>query len=229
MPEFNPDLLKGVDFKAIKAEKRRRINDEKKKIKDKIVITPFNININKKDVSITSVIASNVRITRETYDRTKYVNFSMPLVLLLNDMKKPTIRLLTYIMYNLSYNANIIKFSYDNLKTDMYEHDGNGGQKEYIHNFIKETCNGPIIDNEFIVANSNIVINSAIDELCQYNVICRTDINGTYIVNHNYLFRGNYDDFINVYMNEYGFIDQNTLWDDKKKRMQIKRLLSIQL
>lgn len=229
MPEINLELLKGVDFKAIRAEKRKRINEQKNKIKDKIVITPFEININKRDVPITSIIASNVRVTRECYDRTKYVNCSTALMLLLPNMKKPTVRLLSYIVYNLKYNANVIKFTYDDLKRNMYEFGDNSNQKEYIHNFIRETSNGPVIEDEFVVANSNIVINSAIDELCNYGVICRTDIVGTYIVNHNYLFRGNYDDFINVYMDEYGFIDQNTLWDDKKKRMQIKKLLMIKL
>ena len=44
------------------------------------------------------------------------------------------------------------------------------------------------------------VITSAITYFCDNNIICRTDIRGIFIVNHNLVFRGNIEQFYKTYI-----------------------------
>ena len=80
----------------------------------------------------------------------------------------------------------------------------------------------PYCSNVFVVNFENIkniygytknTVYKAINELIKLNIIAKTNITNHYIINHNYMHRGDYNYFLNHYVSIYGI--QSFDYNDK--------------
>lgn len=82
-------------------------------------------------------------------------------------------------------------------------------------------------------------VDDAINNLCDYDVICKTDIRSLFIINHNVVFKGNLVDFTLIYndvfhniipervndvINDYDYVENKEI--AKKGRILIKKYIS---
>lgn len=73
----------------------------------------------------------------------------------------------------------------------------------YVINNLEWNSNIVYLDYNVIAGELNVghrAIIDAIAFLCNNSIVCRTDIKGLFIVNHNLVFRGNIEQFYKIYV-----------------------------
>jgi hypothetical protein len=146
-----------------------KIEERDKKLRNKILITPFYINSERiiNDVVEKESVKISL-INRYKENEPKLIINDIVFKIILDNNFNGLSRLLLYIINNISINTNkiIIDFNDNNIKD---------------------------------ISVSDIELNYLIDKLEEYNIIRRTTINNIYIVNHNIIFRGDIENFIKGY------------------------------
>lgn len=115
----------------------------------------------------------------ETYERDPYCQISIEAMMIYPNLTVKSQRLFTYIACNVEFGYNFVYLPFDKLK-------------------------------EFIGVKSDLQIYQALKELRDNNII--REIAGNkdmYSVNHNYIFRGDYNKFIDKVKDEYNLNDEN--------------------
>lgn len=113
------------------------------------------------------------KVASKSYNRTPYFICSMDMILVINKMYRKTCLLLNYIINNIKYNENFITLT----------------NKDILD----------IIGGKFPNEASK-----ATRELVQAGIIAKSKTKkNTYIINHNYIFKGSYNNFIHQYINKY--------------------------
>lgn len=105
------------------------------------------------------------------------------------DLKPAQILLLTYISCTLWYNSNVYVADYDKISNDL------GISKVQVQNTFTDLINIP------------------------NNIVLKTNVPKVYLINHNVFFKGNYDEFAQIYKELY---DDETATLDEKGRVIIK-------
>lgn len=137
--------------------------------------TPFNkdYDVNNKVVSsIIDKINTTVHFETNKCSVGKFIKINPKVLTSILGYNAPVFAVLTYIINNINWNSNCIKFT-----------------------------NQDICD---FTGFKNTVINEAINILCNKNIIAKTTIQSEYIINHNMIFYGTIDEFINAYKKLYG-------------------------
>lgn len=117
----------------------------------------------------------------------------------------------------INYQIDIDSFNFDNaiITKDIFKYlyiFDNSCTKLlfYIIQQLEKNCNAVVIDANKINTLFNIDIKDiqdSINELCfdkRTPILSKTNYNDIYIVNHNFIYRGNVDVFLNVYNFKYG-------------------------
>ncbi len=158
--------------------------------KELIVPTIFNINYSKnagKEHELTSEDSDAVFkfISDSKIKRESYYCANDNLYLLVEDMGITQVRIILYIAAKLKYNSNVFVADYNEISKEL--------------NVSKNTIQRSFID------------------ICEsYNqIIIKTNKPKTYLINHNILFRGSYDEFIEIYNELYD--GEQACFDDKNR------------
>lgn len=70
--------------------------------------------------------------------------------------------------------------------------------------------------------NSNDTIFNSLCNLIDNNIIYRTDIQSTYVINHTMMFKGDYDTFVKIYNDMYSDVSPDEYYDSTTKTLYIK-------
>ena len=70
--------------------------------------------------------------------------------------------------------------------------------------------------------NSNDTIFNSLCNLIDNNIIYRTDIQSTYVINHTMMFKGDYDTFVKIYNDMYSDVSPDEYYDSITKTLYIK-------
>ena len=73
--------------------------------------------------------------------------------------------------------------------------------------------------------NSNDTIFNSICNLVDNNIIYRTDIQSTYVINHTMMFKGDYDAFVRIYNDMYSDVSPDDYYDSETKTLYIKEFI----
>jgi len=173
------------------AKKAKAAANDKKK---RIIPTIFSIDYTKnkgKEYELTNDETDAVFkfITDNKIKRESYFCTSINLYELVKDMNALEIRVILYIANKLKYNSNLFTANYDEMSKDL-EVAANTIQKSFIS----------------ICSSYN-------------NIIIKTNVPKTYLINHNVIFKGKLEDFIRDYNVMY---DGQLALIDEKGRVIIK-------
>lgn len=73
--------------------------------------------------------------------------------------------------------------------------------------------------------NSNDTIFNSLCNLIDNNIIYRTDIQSTYVINHTMMFKGDYDAFVKIYNDMYSDVSPDEYYDSITKTLYIKEFI----
>lgn len=150
-----------------------KVVTDERKLVKEIIPTPFFINEELEEKDIVSNISTRVRVVQSFYKRHGYAQFGESLN--------------NYIISNCN-SVILIKLIH------------------YIAKTIKFTSNKIILSSNNKEINNIVGVNHLskyINELEKQYIIRRTTKQNVYVVNHEMIFKGNYSDFINAYIQAY--------------------------
>jgi len=191
---FNGRTIEGIDprINARKANYLRKANKNFDNAASKVVLTIFNINSNKNNDSedIYEGIKGQIILSKVgKIKRNSYHTVTDNLWAYISDLKPAQVQLLIYIACHLTYNSNVYKADYEQIAKDL-----NLSAVRVMHMFAELLA----IPNQLII---------------------KTNVPKVYLINHNILFKGNYDEFAQIYKELY---DDETATLDEKGRVIIK-------
>lgn len=133
-------------------------------------ITPFLIKNNKKTINYQELCYTN------DFDKVCLSNNMKDILNAWKNINKNCENIFWYIFSNIDKNSNIIKFSIDEINNDYNK----------------------IIDNSKAIQYLIRPINNIIDDKNSIYLLAKTNIKNLYIINHNIIFKGDYNCFIDL-------------------------------
>lgn len=185
------DNLIEIDNPKMNANKRRYINDASEcydKAASKVIKTVFtlNTNRNKDSEEIYEGLKGQILLNKlGKIKRKSYHTVNDDFWIYIEDLNPQQVVLLIYISCHLDYNSNVFVADYEQISNDLHL-----SLSRIKHLFTELLA----IPNQIIV---------------------RTNIAKVYLINHNILFRGSYDEFIDIYNESYD--GEQACFDDKNR------------
>lgn len=185
------DKLIEIANPKINANKRRYINKASEnydKAASKVIKTIFtlNTNRNKDSEEVYEGIKGQILLNKiGKIKRKSYHTVNDDFWIYIEDLNPQQVVLLIYISCHLDYNSNVFVADYDQISKDL-------------HLSLSRTKN---LFTELLAIPNQIIV--------------KTNIAKVYLINHNVLFRGSYDEFIDIYNELYD--GEQACFDDKNR------------
>ena len=185
------DKLIEIANPKMNANKRRYINKASEnydKAASKVIKTIFtlNTNRNKDSEEIYEGLKGQILLNKlGKIKRKSYHTVNDDFWIYIEDLNPQQVVLLIYISCHLDYNSNVFVADYDKISNDL-------------HLSLSRTKN---LFTELLAIPNQI--------------IAKTNIAKVYLINHNVLFRGSYDEFIEIYNELYD--GEQACFDDKNR------------
>lgn len=185
------DKLIEIDNPKMNANKRRYINkasENYNKAASKVIKTIFtlNTNRNKDSEEIYEGLKGQILLNKlGKIKRKSYHTVNDDFWIYIEDLNPQQVVLLIYISCHLDYNSNVFVADYEQISNDL-------------HLSLSRTKN---LFTELLAIPNQI--------------IAKTNIAKVYLINHNVLFRGSYDEFIEIYNELYD--GEQACFDDKNR------------
>ena len=185
------DKLIEIANPKINANKRRYINKASEnydKAASKVIKTIFtlNTNRNKDSEEIYEGLKGQILLNKlGKIKRKSYHTVNDDFWIYIEDLNPQQVVLLIYISCHLDYNSNVFVADYEQISNDL-------------HLSLSRTKN---LFTELLAIPNQIIV--------------KTNIAKVYLINHNVLFRGSYDEFIEIYNELYD--GEQACFDDKNR------------
>ena len=185
------DKLIEIANPKMNANKRRYINKASEnydKAASKVIKTIFtlNTNRNKDSEEIYEGLKGQILLNKlGKIKRKSYHTVNDDFWIYIEDLNPQQVVLLIYISCHLDYNSNVFVANYEQISNDL-------------HLSLSRTKN---LFTELLAIPNQI--------------IAKTNISKVYLINHNVLFRGSYDEFIEIYNELYD--GEQACFDDKNR------------
>lgn len=185
------DKLIEIANPKMNANKRRYINKASEnydKAASKVIKTIFtlNTNRNKDSEEIYEGIKGQILLNKlGKIKRKSYHTVNDDFWIYIEDLNPQQVVLLIYISCHLDYNSNVFVADYEQISNDL-------------HLSLSRTKN---LFTELLAIPNQIIV--------------KTNIAKVYLINHNVLFRGSYDEFIDIYNELYD--GEQACFDDKNR------------
>ena len=185
------DKLIEIANPKINANKRRYINKASEnydKAVSKVIKTIFtlNTNRNKDSEEIYEGLKGQILLNKlGKIKRKSYHTVNDDFWIYIEDLNPQQVVLLIYISCHLDYNSNVFVADYEQISNDL-------------HLSLSRTKN---LFTELLAIPNQIIV--------------KTNIAKVYLINHNVLFRGSYDEFIEIYNELYD--GEQACFDDKNR------------
>lgn len=185
------DKLIEIANPKMNANKRRYINKASEnydKAASKVIKTIFtlNTNRNKDSEEVYEGIKGQILLNKlGKIKRKSYHTVNDDFWIYIEDLNPQQVVLLIYISCHLDYNSNVFVADYEQISNDL-------------HLSLSRTKN---LFTELLAIPNQIIV--------------KTNIAKVYLINHNVLFRGSYDEFIDIYNELYD--GEQACFDDKNR------------
>ena len=185
------DKLIEIANPKMNANKRRYINKASEnydKAASKVIKTVFtlNTNRNKDSEEIYEGLKGQILLNKlGKIKRKSYHTVNDDFWIYIEDLNPQQVVLLIYISCHLDYNSNVFVADYEQISNDL-------------HLSLSRTKN---LFTELLAIPNQIIV--------------KTNIAKVYLINHNVLFRGSYDEFIDIYNELYD--GEQACFDDKNR------------
>ena len=185
------DKLIEIANPKMNANKRRYINKASEnydKAASKVIKTIFtlNTNRNKDSEEVYEGVKGQILLNKiGKIKRKSYHTVNDDFWIYIEDLNPQQVVLLIYISCHLDYNSNVFVADYDQISKDL-------------HLSLSRTKN---LFTELLAIPNQIIV--------------KTNIAKVYLINHNVLFRGSYDEFIDIYNELYD--GEQACFDDKNR------------
>lgn len=185
------DKLIEIANPKMNANKRRYINKASEnydKAASKVIKTVFtlNTNRNKDSEEVYEGIKGQILLNKlGKIKRKSYHTVNDDFWIYIEDLNPQQVVLLIYISCHLDYNSNVFVADYEQISNDL-------------HLSLSRTKN---LFTELLAIPNQIIV--------------KTNIAKVYLINHNVLFRGSYDEFIDIYNELYD--GEQACFDDKNR------------
>lgn len=185
------DKLIQIANPKMNANKRRYINKASEnydKAASKVIKTIFtlNTNRNKDSEEVYEGIKGQILLNKlGKIKRKSYHTVNDDFWIYIEDLNPQQVVLLIYISCHLDYNSNVFVADYEQISNDL-------------HLSLSRTKN---LFTELLAIPNQIIV--------------KTNIAKVYLINHNVLFRGSYDEFIDIYNELYD--GEQACFDDKNR------------